>query len=282
MTMPRENSIIDIARRFQLVWNTVLAVGFLWIIIRYKLELDRYIHSIGDLYSPATVSKFLLDKWDVVILSAMFLFRFMAITKDHPKWMDYGGKCFSELAKPTEWAFVRGRWVLSWVIVSNIPIFIGLAWFTDDVMMFSAFFALHYANGVAWLVVMRRNVNAYFSDEKYVPPEADVNKRFILERRGVVQTYLYRTLLIRREILMVIIFAGTFFLVFMRRAFGLEFYLPLYTPYVIISAAEITSECLAYRERLVRDRDLDRIAVQQNTFHKAWERTAARQRGASA
>ena len=137
-----------IAELLQTLWNLIW-LGLLLVLVRQNLHTSKYFASTSDISDLNKLRVFLAAEWDTLILSMVCLLTYFFLMRDSKKWREQAEKCFSVQAMPRRaWKLVRGRWVIVWVVMSNIAIFFGLAWFTDNVMAFSVLFLIHHMNAV--------------------------------------------------------------------------------------------------------------------------------------
>jgi hypothetical protein len=199
-----------------------------------------------------------------LILGIIFLLTYFFLTKDSTGWREHAEKCFSVQAMPRRaWKLVRGRWTIIWVVMCNIPIFFGLAWFTDDILIFSMLFLIHHMNAVLWLRAFRENVQYFFSESTFLPPDTDAQKPFILARRNVMKHFLCATWNVRREALAASGY-GIALLMAMAHLYWSVF--PYSAPFPIVVVAEGMNQFLYYRERRQRDRDLGDIDAREEVY----------------
>lgn len=252
-----QQQLIRITELLLFAWNSVLAFSFLFVLIRYKLEVGSYFATYDDLVDPNVLKSFLSEKWNTLILSVVFLVAYFFITKDSAKWKEQARRCFSVTNVPSKWKAVYGRWIIAWVVLTNILIFVAAALYTDNIKVFAFLFMIHHANAVAWLIAFRWNVKYYFYTAKYMPDPTDPFSRFILERRRVMEHFLCHTTNIEREGLTAIAYAGAFGLTWANQLWALTFDA---LPYLVILAAEMTNQWFSYKERRERNRGLRRIS----------------------
>jgi len=248
------------------IWNFFLAVAVLNFIVRYKLEIGSYFASSDDLFDSKILKQFMREKWQVLTLVTVFLGTYVLLTKDTRRWKEQAQKCFSATNIPSRWRMVRGRWIIAWVVPTNVLIFLALAYYTDNIKAFSALFMIHHANAVAWIIAFRWNVQYYFYNSKYVPDDNDQFKDSILRRRRVMERFLCKTRNIEREGLTAI-------------AYGCALAVSLVTdsasimvrmiPYLIVVAAEAGNQYFSYLERRERNRELRKIAKNEEKVSSA-------------
>jgi len=246
------------------LWNTILVAGLLFYLIRYKLHTYQYFSSFADVTNLNKLELFWGPEWDTLILSTIFFSAYVLLTKDSRSWRTQAEKCFSIQAMPRrQWKAVRRRWVIVWVVISNIPIFLGLAWFTDNIVVFSALFSVHHANAVLWLFAFGQNVNYFFSEPKFQPPDTDVLREFILERRDIMRVFLCRSHNIQRESLTALGYGISFVLAAVYLAWNEGSYV---VPFMIVVLAEGINQYFYYEEKKQRDRGLREIDVREESF----------------
>lgn len=255
-----KTSLSRIGNRLRQCWAWSLTFGVLFYIVRYKLEVSEYFSSPSDLANVAGLWTFLAAKWEVAVLASVFLLMFVTLNVDSAKYVQHGENCFSRVTMPKrDWKNVKGRYLIIWVVLSNVPILLAAAYYTDNVIYFCLFLMLHHLNGAIWITSFRWNVRHFFHVQKYMPPERDPNSPFIMMRRTVMEKFLCGTLNLKREILTAAAygFAATIVVI------------P--TPdltmkciaYAMVALAEGTNQYLAFLERSERDRSLREIEEQE-------------------
>lgn len=238
--------------------------GILLFLIRHKSHADQYFSSIGDVGDLNKLKAFAIGEWDTLLLSVVLLLAYFFLTKDSTRWREHAEKCFSVQAMPRRaWRLVRGRWVIVWVVMCNIPTFFSLAWFADNVLVFSVLFLIHHVNAVLWLRAFRKNVQFFFTESAFLPPDADPQKPFILERRSVMKHFLCATWNVRREALAAMGYGIAVLLALAHRDW---FAFPYIAPFPVIVAAEGMNQFLYYKERRRRDRDLGDIDGREESY----------------
>src|SRR5215467_12370027 len=155
-------SLKRIGNLLRLLWNFGVAFGVVFYIVRYKLELGTFFSSVSDVRDAAQVWLFLSEKWGILLLGAVFLLTHVLLSIDAAKYMEQAENCFSRLRTPkNEWKNVREKCLIVWVVLSNIPIFLSAAYYTDNVAMFSGFLMAHHLNAVIWIAAFRWNVRHF-------------------------------------------------------------------------------------------------------------------------
>ena len=263
MRWTKDRSLVEIARGLRLVWVTLLAAGIINYVLRYKLEFEKYFPTSNSFTEPSYIFVFLGAKWAVVTLGLVFLITLIFLNLDNGKYVEQAEGCFLRMRAPTEWRLVRGRYIVIWVVTSNIFLFLGAVYSIDDVKIFSILFMLHHLNAVAWIIVFRWNVNHYFHAPEYLPTPSDPSTPFVLERREVMETFLCRTANIQREGLTAMCYAASFLLALIvdarNAAVGV-------VPYLLAAFGEAANQYFSYRERRDRNAGLRRVYRQEREF----------------
>ncbi len=261
-----QKTLIRHAKLLLLLWNTILAVGILSVLLRYKLEVGWYFVDLEDILDQDTLKRFFSEKWEALLLSAVLLLTYWLLTKDSSKWTDQAEKCFSPTNVPSRLKIVRGRWIINWVVLSNIVIFLAAIYFVDSVKVFAGLFLVHHANAVAWLIAFRKNVAYYFYSPRYMPEDSDPFKKFRFERRRVMEHYLSKTPNIERESLTAAGYGAALVLALANQLWDVTFYA---APHLIVVITEATNQYYSYRERRERDQGLRKIEVQEERLSSA-------------
>jgi hypothetical protein len=259
-------TLIRHAKLLLLLWNTILAVGILSVLLRYKLEVGWYFVDLVDIFDRDTLKRFFSEKWEALLLSAVLLLTYWLLTKDSSKWTDQAEKCFSPTNVPSRLKIVRNRWIINWVVLSNIVIFLAAIYFVDSVKVFAGLFLVHHANAVAWLIAFRKNVAYYFYSPRYMPKDSDPFKKFRFERRRVMERYLSKTPNIERESLTAAGYGAALVLALANQLWDVTFYA---APHLIVVITEATNQYYSYRERRERDQGLRKIEVQEERLSSA-------------
>ncbi len=242
---------------YQFLWNTLLPVGFLTFLLRYKLNCGLSIERLA----PSLHTCF-VDRIGTLTLSALFIYLFLAVSWDSKLSLDIGRAVFAETARPRNWRLVEGRFAFSWVVFSNIALFALMAWYVDNVALFGLASAMFYLNACVYMVLLRRNTKRYFSDKRYIPDALTPHLAFILRRRVIVEQYLTKPHL-KKEALMVTACLAASLLAF----FGGSFndYLSRLGPYVIIALAMLFNEITMLIWRRHRNSQLSAIDDEEAT-----------------
>ena len=257
-------SLSRIGALLESLWNTILVAGLLFYLIRYKLHTNQYFSSFADVTNLNKLKFFWGLEWNTLILSTVFFSAYVILNRDSRSWRTQAEKCFSIQAMPRrQWKAVRRRWVIVWVVISNIPIFLGLAWFTDNIVVFSALFSVHHANAVLWLFAFRQNVNYFFSEPAFQPPNTDVLRQFILERRNIMTVFLCRSHNIQRESLTAVGYGISFVLAALYLVWNEGSYV---VPFMTVVLAEGLNQYFYYEEKRQRDRGLREIDVREESY----------------
>lgn len=266
--MTSKLTIKKAVRKFSFLWNTLLVAGLFTFLVRYKLDFGRYFLSVADISNLSAWHAFLSEKSDTLTLGAVCLVSFVMLTRDSGKWQEIGEGCFSTLATPAQWERVHGRHVFTWVILSNIAIFLALPLFADWLVPFCALLAVHHLNAVAWIVYLRRNMQHYFVHPQYAIPETDIHKPFIERQRKTVVNFMIEESHVARHIIVV---AACMIAISIAVLSSTEELILRTTSYIVLVAGVLVNEYLAFFARLRRDRSLDEIRTDWDEFDKQRE-----------
>lgn len=266
--MTKSDTIKRRTQSLQLLWNTILAAGFVTFLIKYKLEFEDYFSTNAEILDPTKWLKFIENKAGILTLSGVCLATFVLLTRDSGKWQDIGQGCFSSMAQPAEWKRVHGGSVLTWVILSNIAIFLAMPMLTDNFVLFSALLASHHLNGIAWIHYMRKNVEAYFSNSLFRIPLADIHKSFIERHRQAVWKFFFAEHHMARHIVVVSTCIAAGFLAMNKTAPSVIWQV---LPYVVLAAGVSVAQVMAAMERWRRDKELSIIQEERLEFDRQRE-----------
>ncbi|NVO15098.1 MAG: hypothetical protein HXX10_13770 [Rhodoplanes sp.] len=255
----RMRTLKDISLFMLTFWKTAIAAGYLLILLKYKLNFSYYFQSWRDFVDLQKLVEFLVNNSGALSLSILILSVFVLINKDGEKWIPQAEQCFSTNKIPTNWANVRARWIIPFVIVTNIIIFIAAAYFVDDVVVFCALFMMHHLNAVLWLVAFQANIRYYFTAPAYLPSSGP-RKKLILERRDVMRRFMFETYNVYREGITAIAYGIALLTAILLQTQNAHF---RPAPYLIVLTAELANQLISYRERKERDAALSQITERE-------------------
>ena len=266
--MTAKATVVGKARWFAVVWRSVLAFGFLLILVKYKLDVWHYFPTLDEVKNPAVWRNFAFEKWDVLTLSSLCMLALVMLTRDSGNWQTIGEGCFSTAAMPIEWERVRGRHVFTWIILSNIIIFLTLPAVADWFPAFAALLMLQKFNAIAWIYYLRLNITHYFNNDRYRIPSTDVHKIFIARHREAVRKFMCDEYQVTRHVGVAI---ACIVAIALDAKFGAA---PLHLKalsYVILTVGVVTNEYFNFMERYRRDRILIKIAEDRTEWDRSRE-----------
>jgi hypothetical protein len=256
---------------FMFLWNTLVAVGFLIFVIKYKLNLTEYFPLPSDYLVFRNIFAFVADKWGVLVLSAIMMLLYLIISLEAKALRRIGEDLFSYQNKPTNWQHVKGRKLFTTMVVLMILVFLGLAWFIDNIAIFCCVFACIPIMASFKIVKLRDGVNGYFS--RHQPLDSDRYEPFILERRAVMREYLFdrpQVLAFRLEALACLSASALAVL----PHFGISIIHGI--PYLILVVTVAVHEYFVWKWRAERDRQLEEIDERQTESDVIYEQRQAR------
>jgi hypothetical protein len=257
------------------VSNNIVSFGLFSFIYSRKFALEERFGASDtlDIVTRTVDRGFWLDtlslfeeQW-IVILLALFTYiwyyRYNNAVKNE---MDIVMRTYSGFNPPSNWESVVGmRWV-PFLSVGLTLVFLALAWSIDHLPLYCLFVVLMNVMDMRGNAMVRANLIAHFADARFVPPDTDQHRDFIMRRREVAAKYwIARPHLERIGLLMVAIMVA-FLAYFSGEIFGL--YLPKEVPYLVVMAAIIANEATMFRWRGIRDRALDDIERAQEEANR--------------
>src|SRR5208337_220708 len=134
--MAKPITIVERVKLFFFLWNTFVAVGLFSFLIKYKLNIKEYFPTWTDFLNIPNILNFIDNKWGVAILSASYVVMYIAVSFEANTLRKINENLFSRDNMPIEWRYVKGRALLTLNVAFAIAIFLGLAWFVDNIAAF--------------------------------------------------------------------------------------------------------------------------------------------------
>jgi len=175
--------------------------------------------------------------------------------------MDVLVRFYSKFNPPENWQSILGsRWVPFLAIGITLG-FIALAYFVDRLDLYCIVMLILNVLDIRGNSMLRLNLTRHFADPDYHPLEGDFYRPFINRRREVAAEYwIYRPQVERIGIMMIATMIA-FMLVSPQGVFG--FTVTKWLPYSIIVLVIVGNELTMARWRIVRDKALHAIEVDE-------------------
>lgn len=174
------------------LWGLAFGVGVVLFFIKIALDVQKYFPTTADYLNEERIAIFLTERWHQLVLVLLLASRVLLITTNSERLKEYIARCFAPYALPVRFEGIYGGRLVLAGIAANAGIFVACLLcllFTDEPALFFALLSAHWALGLVWMVIMRRNLASYFSNARYLPGDDDPLKSFILARREALTSF---------------------------------------------------------------------------------------------
>jgi hypothetical protein len=239
--------------------DLLVTTGMLILLFRYKLDLGSYFHSLEELQDPARWGRFWDEKGPPALLSVLVLYIFVVWRFFSRSELEIGTQLFSRSRTPQEWTRVHGHKLVPILIAAFYLLFSALALTVDNPAVFGLTMAALYGIALASQFIRKRNLERYFADHRFQPPDSDEHKAFILRRRQVAREYLFDGRHLVKEASVIAGSLAASAAAFIAAQLGLGPTLP----FTILVATIVINEIVTFKWRRARNRELDKIEEEQ-------------------
>lgn len=239
--------------------DVLVTTGMLVFLFKYKLDLGSYFSSWNDAQDTALWRRFWEDKGPPALLSIAVLYIFLVWRFFSRSELEIGTQLFSRSRTPQEWTRVHGHRFVPLLIVAFYALFAILALSVDRPGLFGLTMAGLYSIALISQFLRKRNLERYFADPRFQPPDSDEHKSFIMRRRQVARAYLFDGKHLVKEVFVV---AGSLAAATASLAVQLIGLWPA-VPYMILLATIVLNEIVTFTWRRARNEELDKIEADQ-------------------
>jgi hypothetical protein len=241
--------------------NTLFTVGALVYVIKYKLRIDQYFTNRADFTSPSHYWSFFSNQGITAALSVVVLYTFYVWRLASRRELEISTRLFSLSRTPQKWKTLDGHNLVAPLIILFYCIFFFMTVFIDQMTVFCPSITILYIISFVSHALRVRNLNKYFADPRYTPPEDDVHRDFILQRRRVAREYvLGGQHLIKESAIIFLLILASYAAI---NPSGIAIIQSVARPEIIVLLTLLANEITLHFWRTRRDEQLSAIDSQQ-------------------
>jgi hypothetical protein len=179
-------------RRHTNVAGSLITLGFLFSMFGHKLKVNSYFESLSSFLAYANWKKFVDDKGMTALLAFVVILMFYNFRRNTRAEIEIMAEMFSSSRTPQCWDRVYGQRQLIWLTAMWLAAALFLVGFVDYPRVFAATVMFYGVCNICGMVMYRKNIAQFVSDPRFLPPNDDAHKAFILQRREIQSIYLER------------------------------------------------------------------------------------------
>ncbi|MGO9172439.1 MAG: hypothetical protein ACLP7P_10805 [Rhodomicrobium sp.] len=259
--MERPDTIKRWLERLLFFWGAIPFLGVYRFLFGSSIDFKKYFSSYFDLIDLSKIERFLAEQWSILILSAIFVYLYLAVTSEQKNSVRYANEVFSPGRVPADWQTFLGKDALLFVVSANIFQFVLLAMTVDDMLLFTAVLFTFYIFGTIGNHETGKTIIAYFDNQDYSPDQNYKYTNYIQKRRDVIRAFIKHPHAAKDAIV-----ASCCFLVFVITYFDRHDILHAspFIPHLFLVAVIISNEIVVWRWRSVRNKAIDIIDAEQD------------------
>jgi hypothetical protein len=213
-----------------------------------QIQFHKYFGQATELLVWSNWASFFRERGLMTLLFVVLMLQLIATRIEVRKYFLIATRLFGT-RRPIAWEKVDDHQTITMRIISVWILYLLLAWFIDDILIFSLLYSLVFVHNMWGYVSIRKNIRRYFADPGYLPAN-EPNEEFIMRRRGVAEHYLFKVPhLFKEGLVAALLFAAFLFAVSTR--FSL-YKTPDAVPYIIVLFTLIGNEILMIKWRVER------------------------------
>jgi hypothetical protein len=209
---------------------------------------------------------FFHDKGMQAALAGVVIWVYLNFRRNTRAEIEVMAAMFSPSQTPQRWDRVQGWRGLIGLTAMWIAITLVLVWSIDRPQVFSATVMMYSLCNVIGMVLYRKNITQHLFDPRFVPPEKDEHRKFILRRRQIQSVYMSKPHHWKEFML----FSGAAIAFITARPSSLPLELWTGTPFAILITVMLLNERIVGSWRRQREQGL--IAVQADQIRSDIDR----------
>ncbi len=169
---------------------TILLGAFVIRLMNYTLDTTSYFPTSDSLLAPTNWKHFVQDKGLYALLASVVFLVYFDFRRNSQKEIEIMAAMFSPYRTPQRWDRVEAGHQLIWLTATWLIITLALLWTVDRPIIFSMVVMIYTAANVVSMIMYRKNIARFLSDDRYFPTREDEHRQFILQRRQIQSVYL--------------------------------------------------------------------------------------------
>jgi hypothetical protein len=222
-------------------------IGFVWTILKHRLDIDQYFSGISELAALHTWYKFFWERGLLAVAATCIFASFSLGKREGRRIFTVAQSLFPRSKTPRAVSELRVAILAPAVVLAYLVNLFLMAYFVENVTILALLVALVYVISMGSNNLQRNGLIKYLNDSSYMPSEQSDDYTYIMECRRIVREYLVDNYHQTREI---VAFAGCVTIALLSwKARDI----PPWTYYISISAIVALNELVVYLWRNRRD-----------------------------
>lgn len=248
--------------RLLLAIMDLFSLGLIISIAVGQIQFHKYFRQTTDLLIWSNLASLVRERGLMTLLFVVLMAQLIATRIEVRKYFLIAKRLFGA-RRPIEWEKVDDHRSITLRIIGVWLLYLLLAWFIDDILMFSLLYSLVFVHNIWGYVSIRKNISRYFAAPNYLPTD-EPNGEFIMRRRVAAEHYLFKLPHLLKESLVAALLFTAFLFALSTRLSHYE--APDAVPYVIVLLTLIGNEILMIKWRLDRAKMLGPIDKDEQDF----------------